>query len=223
MFPKPKVSQGFKGMWELHGQDTRLRNRHISLRVSYLRMYSRTRLLHAVSPLAVTAANAPSVLLVLSSSITDADAAFTIPEPSASASSSVSLSSADLLKYVRSTSVTIKEHAFAEQGAAGQGVTPPGTHGPVPVASAKSPGSSTASHTAAAKNPASAEKGPAPLEHDPANIQSLGVTIKKDNDDFGGWYRQVLTYGDMLDYYDVSGCYILKPASYVVWEFIQRE
>lgn len=29
-------------------------------------------------------------------------------------------------------------------------------------------------------------------------------------DDFPSWYQQVLTKGDMLDYYDVSGCYILK-------------
>ena len=32
---------------------------------------------------------------------------------------------------------------------------------------------------------------------------------------------QVLTYGDMIDYYDVSGCYILKAASYSIWESIQ--
>lgn len=57
----------------------------------------------------------------------------------------------------------------------------------------------------------------------PGNLDSLGVTIKKDGDDFGMWYRQVLTYGDMLDYYDVSGCYILKPASYCIWESIQGE
>ena len=25
----------------------------------------------------------------------------------------------------------------------------------------------------------------------------------------------------MLDYYDVSGCYILKPWSYTIWEAIQ--
>ena len=29
-------------------------------------------------------------------------------------------------------------------------------------------------------------------------------------EDFSGWYQQVLTKGDMLDYYDVSGCYIIK-------------
>lgn len=33
--------------------------------------------------------------------------------------------------------------------------------------------------------------------------------------------RQVLTKGEFLDYYDVSGCYILKPASYFIWEEIQ--
>lgn len=35
------------------------------------------------------------------------------------------------------------------------------------------------------------------------------ITVSKE-EDFPGWYQQVLTKGDMLDYYDVSGCYILK-------------
>jgi len=33
---------------------------------------------------------------------------------------------------------------------------------------------------------------------------------------------QVLLKADMLDYYSVSGCYILKPWSYSIWEEIQR-
>jgi len=37
----------------------------------------------------------------------------------------------------------------------------------------------------------------------------VGITIRKE-DDFSAWYQQVLTKGDMLDYYDISGCYILK-------------
>lgn len=37
----------------------------------------------------------------------------------------------------------------------------------------------------------------------------IGVDIAKE-DDFSGWYQQVLTKGEMLDYYDISGCYILK-------------
>ncbi|KTW27143.1 proline-tRNA ligase [Pneumocystis jirovecii RU7] len=64
----------------------------------------------------------------------------------------------------------------------------------------------------------------------------IGITVKK-NDDFSEWYRQVLIKGDMvsfkritfyflnsylIDYYDISGCYILKPASYYIWEQIQK-
>ena len=49
----------------------------------------------------------------------------------------------------------------------------------------------------------------------------IGVGVDKELD-FPGWYQQVLTKGDMIDYYDVSGCYILKPWSYTIWEKIQR-
>lgn len=37
----------------------------------------------------------------------------------------------------------------------------------------------------------------------------IGIDVAKE-DDFSGWYQQVLTKGEMLDYYDISGCYILK-------------
>jgi prolyl-tRNA synthetase len=50
----------------------------------------------------------------------------------------------------------------------------------------------------------------------------IGITVHKDVD-FPGWYQQVLQKGDMLEYYDVSGCYIMKPWSYFVWEEIQRK
>ena len=34
-------------------------------------------------------------------------------------------------------------------------------------------------------------------------------------------YSKVLIKADMLDYYSVSGCYVLKPWSYSIWEIIQ--
>ncbi|KAI9803410.1 MAG: ribose-phosphate pyrophosphokinase 1 [Piccolia ochrophora] len=49
----------------------------------------------------------------------------------------------------------------------------------------------------------------------------IGVGVEKELD-FSGWYQQVLTKGDLIDYYDVAGCYILKPDSYAIWEFIQK-
>ncbi len=49
----------------------------------------------------------------------------------------------------------------------------------------------------------------------------IGVTVKKE-DNFPKWYEQVLTRTEMLDYYDVSGCYILRPYSYAIWKQIQK-
>jgi prolyl-tRNA synthetase len=37
----------------------------------------------------------------------------------------------------------------------------------------------------------------------------IGIDVAKE-DDFSAWYSQVLTKGEMMDYYDVSGCYILQ-------------
>ncbi|MDO8642637.1 MAG: proline--tRNA ligase [Candidatus Woesearchaeota archaeon] len=50
--------------------------------------------------------------------------------------------------------------------------------------------------------------------------QTVGITVKK-ADDSGEWYSQVLTKADLIDYTDVSGCYIYKPASYSIWEKVQ--
>ncbi|KAI9851339.1 MAG: ribose-phosphate pyrophosphokinase 1 [Thelocarpon superellum] len=49
----------------------------------------------------------------------------------------------------------------------------------------------------------------------------IGVGVDKELD-FAGWYQQVLTKGDLIDYYDVQGCYILKPGSWSIWEKVQR-
>jgi prolyl-tRNA synthetase len=48
----------------------------------------------------------------------------------------------------------------------------------------------------------------------------LGLSVKKD-EDFSLWYTQVITLSEMIDYSDISGCYILRPWSYFIWEQIQ--
>ncbi|KAG8527571.1 uncharacterized protein KY384_007724 [Bacidia gigantensis] len=45
------------------------------------------------------------------------------------------------------------------------------------------------------------------------------INIKKEAD-FAGWYAQVLTKGGFISYTDISGCYVYRPASYVIWEQI---
>lgn len=33
---------------------------------------------------------------------------------------------------------------------------------------------------------------------------------------------QVITLSEMIDFYDISGCYILRPWAYQIWEAIQQ-
>ncbi|KAH9941159.1 prolyl-tRNA synthetase [Epithele typhae] len=48
----------------------------------------------------------------------------------------------------------------------------------------------------------------------------IAIGVKKEVD-FPTWYTNVLIKADMLEYYNVSGCYILRPWSYSIWESIQ--
>ncbi|KAI9202618.1 uncharacterized protein BJ171DRAFT_512715 [Polychytrium aggregatum] len=49
----------------------------------------------------------------------------------------------------------------------------------------------------------------------------IGIDAKKD-EDFSTWYTQVLTRTEMMDYYDISGCYIIRPWAFKVWKSIQQ-
>jgi len=48
----------------------------------------------------------------------------------------------------------------------------------------------------------------------------LGLEAKKD-ENLAEWYSQVITKAEMIEYYDVSGCYILRPWAYAIWESIK--
>ncbi|CAG9764840.1 unnamed protein product [Ceutorhynchus assimilis] len=48
----------------------------------------------------------------------------------------------------------------------------------------------------------------------------LGLEAKKE-ESLSDWYSQVITKGEMIEYYDVSGCYILRPWSFAIWEAIK--
>ena len=38
---------------------------------------------------------------------------------------------------------------------------------------------------------------------------------------FSNWYAEVLKKAELIEYYDISGCYILRPRSFYIWENIQ--
>ncbi|KAG8367743.1 hypothetical protein BUALT_Bualt16G0104600 [Buddleja alternifolia] len=48
----------------------------------------------------------------------------------------------------------------------------------------------------------------------------LGLSYKKD-ENFGEWYSEVVVNGEMIEYYDISGCYILQPWAMSIWEVMQ--
>lgn len=49
----------------------------------------------------------------------------------------------------------------------------------------------------------------------------LGLSVKKD-ENFGEWYAEVVVSSEMIEYYDISGCYILRPWTMTIWEIMQE-
>eukprot|EP00879_Flechtneria_rotunda_P019474 GHRR01020453.1.p1 GENE.GHRR01020453.1~~GHRR01020453.1.p1 ORF type:complete len:238 (+),score=53.99 GHRR01020453.1:432-1145(+) len=49
----------------------------------------------------------------------------------------------------------------------------------------------------------------------------LGLSTKK-TDDFSKWYSELVVASELISYYDVSGCYILRPWAFSMWEVVQR-
>ncbi|XP_039982900.1 bifunctional glutamate/proline--tRNA ligase [Xiphias gladius] len=48
----------------------------------------------------------------------------------------------------------------------------------------------------------------------------LGLEAKKE-ENLADWYSQVITKAEMIEYYDVSGCYVLRPWAFSIWEAIK--
>lgn len=63
------------------------------------------------------------------------------------------------------------------------------------------------------------ESTPVPQDG-PKKITRLGLEAKKE-ENLPDWYSQVITKAEMIEYYDVSGCYILRPWAYSIWETIK--
>ncbi|KAK2919718.1 bifunctional glutamate/proline--tRNA ligase isoform X3 [Channa argus] len=55
----------------------------------------------------------------------------------------------------------------------------------------------------------------------PKKQTRLGLEAKKE-ENLSDWYAQVITKSEMVEYYDVSGCYVLRPWSYSIWEAIKE-
>ncbi|XP_073950702.1 glutamyl-prolyl-tRNA synthetase isoform X2 [Choristoneura fumiferana] len=69
------------------------------------------------------------------------------------------------------------------------------------------------------------EQSPKPPKEDSGSavkkVTRLGLEASKDTD-LSEWYSQVITKSEMIEYYDISGCYIFRPWSYSIWEVIKE-
>lgn len=59
-----------------------------------------------------------------------------------------------------------------------------------------------------------------PQKKDTTGKDTKGITAQKEA--LAEWYPQVLRKADLIEYSPVSGCYILKPNAYFIWEKVQQ-
>lgn len=71
------------------------------------------------------------------------------------------------------------------------------------------------------KAAAPSQKPVADAEGGPKKVTRLGLEAKKE-ENLPEWYSQVLTKAELIEYYDVSGCYILRHWSFALWKNIQN-
>ncbi|XP_067149151.1 bifunctional glutamate/proline--tRNA ligase isoform X4 [Apteryx mantelli] len=55
----------------------------------------------------------------------------------------------------------------------------------------------------------------------PKKQTRLGLEAKKE-ENLADWFSQVITKSELIEYYDVSGCYVLRPWAYSIWEAIKN-
>ncbi|ODQ63804.1 proline-tRNA ligase [Nadsonia fulvescens var. elongata DSM 6958] len=151
----------------------------------------------ALGPLSINQINATKIKVVLDKALVDSDTKLAF-HPS-SVDQTVFMSGSEITAYLESIGCDAPVCDFAALATSS--------------ASASSKDSTAKKDTK--KDSASAKKDG---KIDGAAL--VGITADKELD-FPGWYSQIVTKGEMLDYYDVSGCYIMRPASYFVWEQIQ--
>ncbi|KAJ7065183.1 hypothetical protein C8F01DRAFT_1208818 [Mycena amicta] len=147
---------------------------------------------NSLSPFALNETTFPKVVTVLDSSIASSSSIFAVH--ALSSNSTVFLSGKDIAAYVRRFETdAIKVQELDFSTLAGSAAVP-------------APAKQTTN-----------EKEDAKIE----GAVQIAIGVKKEVD-FPGWYTNVLIKADMLDYYSVSGCYILKPWSYSIWEEITQ-
>jgi len=84
--------------------------------------------------------------------------------------------------------------------------------------------SGAASQPAPSSNDTASKKKPkkqAKSNQNEKGKTKLALQYKK-AENFPMWYSNVIVLSEMISYYDISGCYILRPWSYKIWDLMQQ-
>jgi hypothetical protein len=161
----------------------------------------------AVGPLCIVNDSSKEVTLVLDKALMDYDYIHSHPLQN---NASVKISPAVLKEYLSKAGVEPVVVDFGTSAAADGGKAP-------------------ANRPAEAKPPKQKKEKTEGGEQKKANNKKttkkgetlLALQWKKD-ENFPGWYSDVIVLSEMISYYDISGCYILRPWSYKIWDLMQQ-
>ena len=160
-----------------------------------------------VGPLSIVNNSEKDVTLVLDEALFADDVKLIHSHPLTN-DASTAITPADLKKYLANAGVEPSIVEFGVKGEALPGKAP--ANRPPASKEQKGQGKGQQQQPKSKNNKKTAEKG-----------QTLLALQWKKEENFAMWYSDVIVLSEMISYYDISGCYILRPWSYKMWDLFQ--
>jgi len=161
-----------------------------------------------VGPLCIVNDESKEVKLVLDKALTDGTYEYVHSHPLRN-DASVKVKPAALMEYLNKAGIEPFVVDFSSGSEADKGGKAPANRPPESKGKEKQP--KQQQQKQANQNKKTAKKG-----------ETLLALQWKKSENFAMWYSDVIVLSEMISYYDISGCYILRPWSYKIWDLIQQ-
>eukprot|EP00586_Coscinodiscus_wailesii_P011113 CAMPEP_0172496260 /NCGR_PEP_ID=MMETSP1066-20121228/84196_1 /TAXON_ID=671091 /ORGANISM="Coscinodiscus wailesii, Strain CCMP2513" /LENGTH=975 /DNA_ID=CAMNT_0013268455 /DNA_START=88 /DNA_END=3015 /DNA_ORIENTATION=- len=134
---------------------------------------------------------------------------------------SVEMSPDDLLAYVKACGHEPVVLSFKPAESSGAGGKAPASRPPAEKKEKAAPVAGKKQKQPQQQKQANKEKNKQDKRQTKKGETLLALQWKKE-ENFPMWYSDVIVLSEMISYYDISGCYILRPWSYKIWELMQE-
>ncbi|KAL3904674.1 MAG: hypothetical protein SGARI_004819, partial [Bacillariaceae sp.] len=161
----------------------------------------------SVGPLCIVNDSSKEVTLVLDKTLTDGTYDYVHSHPLRN-DASVKLTPAALLEYLSKAGIEPAIVDFTQEAGDAGGKAPANRP---PESKTKGEGKQSKQQQQPNQNKKTAKKG-----------ETLLALQWKKSENFAMWYSDVIVLSEMISYYDISGCYILRPWSYKIWDLMQQ-